>query len=91
MYERVDINKTPEFILPDKMKLSITIDDKRIKSNLKIDQILIFTEKSFFFTGLGVTQSHSYPLNDINGFYQLIAGSYESSNQSTFQDLIKFI
>ena len=27
---------------------------------------------------MGFTQSHSYPLDDIDGFYQLIAGSYKS-------------
>ena len=30
------------------------------------------------YTILGFTQSHSYPLDDIDGFYQLIAGSYRS-------------
>ena len=45
---------------------------------LKINQTLIFTEKSFFYTILGFRQSHSYPLNDIDGFYQLINGSYKS-------------
>ena len=39
---------------------------------------LIFTNKSFFYTILGFTQSLSYPLDDIDGFYQLIAGSYKS-------------
>ena len=39
---------------------------------------MIFTEKSFFYTILGFTQSRSYPLDDIDGFYQLIAGSYKS-------------
>ena len=51
---------------------------KKYKTNLKISQTLIFTNKSFFYTILGFTQSHSCPLDDINGFYQLIAGSYES-------------
>ena len=38
----------------------------------------MFTEKSFFYTILGFTRSQSYPLDDIDGFYQLIAGSYKS-------------
>ena len=29
-------------------------------------------------TILGFTQSHSYPLDDKDGFYQMIAGSYKS-------------
>ena len=39
---------------------------------------MIFTNKSFFYTILGFTQSHSYPLQDIEGFHQLIPGSYKS-------------
>ena len=31
-----------------------------------------------YYTILGFTQSRSYPLDDIDGFYQLIAGSYKS-------------
>ena len=27
---------------------------------------------------LGFSRSHSYPLDDIDGFYQLVAGSYKS-------------
>ena len=57
------------------MKVNITIDDIRLKANLKTNRTLIFNEKSFFYTILGFTQSRSYPLDDIDGFYQLIAGS----------------
>ena len=32
---------------------------------------------------MGFTQSHSYPLDDIDGFHQLIAGSYESEKPSS--------
>ena len=78
IYEVVDLNNTLKYILPDNVKVSITIDDIRLKSNLKINQTLFFTEKSFFYTILGFTRSHSYPLDDIDGFYQLIAGSYKS-------------
>ena len=60
------------------MKVGVTIDDVRIKSNLKINQTLIFTEKSFFYTILGFTRSRSYPPKDIDGFYQMIAGLYKS-------------
>ena len=78
IYEVVDLNNTLKHILPDNVKINITIDDIRLKSNLKINQTLIFTEKSFFYTILDFTQSRSYPLDDIDGFYQLIAGSYKS-------------
>ena len=78
IYEIVDLNNNLKYILPDNVKINITIDDIRLKSNLKINQTLIITEKSFFYTFLGFTQSRSYPLDDIDGFYQLIAGSYKS-------------
>ena len=78
IYEVVDLNNTLNHILPDNVKVNITIDDIRIKSNLKINQTLIFTERSFFYTILGFTQSRSYPLNDIDSHYQIIAGSYKS-------------
>ena len=78
IYEVVDLNNTLRHILPDNVKVNITIDDIRLKSNLKTNQTLNFTEKSLFYTILGFTRSRSYPLNDIDGFYQLIAGSYKS-------------
>ena len=78
IYEVIDLNNTLKYILPDNVKVNITIDDIRLKSNLKINQTLLFTEKSFFYTILGFTQSRSYPLDDIDGFYQLIEGSYKS-------------
>ena len=78
IYNVVDLNKTLKNILPNNVKIDITIDERKYKTNLKINQTLIFTKKSFFYTILGFTQSHSYPLEDIEGFYQLIAGLYKS-------------
>ena len=48
IYEVVDLNNPLKYILPDTIKLNITIDDIRLKTNLKINQTLIFTKKSFF-------------------------------------------
>ena len=78
IYEVIDLNNTLKYILPNNVKVSIKIDDIKLKSNLKTNQTLIFTEKSFFYTNLGFTRSRSYPLDGIDGFYQLIAGSYKS-------------
>ena len=78
IYEVVDLISSVKFILPDNVKVSVTIDGVRLKSKLKVIQTLIFTEKSFFFTILSFTRSRSYPVDDIEGFYQLIAGSYKS-------------
>ena len=79
IYEVVDLNNTLKYILPDNVKATITIDDIRLKSNLKINQTLIFTNKSFFYTILGYTQSNQGPLNDIEGFYQILPGTYQSN------------
>ena len=89
IYEIVDLNNTLKYILPDNVKVTITIDDIRLKSNLKTNQTLIFTEKSFFYTILGYTQSHSYPLEDIDGHYQLIAGSYKSDRPTNITGIDK--
>ena len=78
IYEVFDLNNTLKHILPDNVKVNITIDDIRLQSNLKINQTLIFTERSFFYTILGFTQSRSYPLDDIDSHYQILAGSYKS-------------
>ena len=78
IYEVVDLNNTLNYILPNNVNVSITVDDIKLKSNLKINQTLIFTERSFFYTILGFTQSRSYPLDDIDSHYQIIAGSYKS-------------
>ena len=53
MYEIAEINKTLEYFLSDNVKVSITIDDIRLESNLKINQTLIFTNKSIFYIKLG--------------------------------------
>ena len=78
IYQGSDINVALKNILPDNVKINVTIDERKNKSNLKINQTAKFTYESFFYTILGFTQSQSYPLDDIDGFYQLIAGSYES-------------
>ena len=78
VYEVSDINKTLESILLDNVKLSNTIDDIRLKSNLKNNQTLIFTKRSFFYTLLGFVESQLGVLGDSPGFVQLILGSYKS-------------
>ena len=76
-HEVVDLKNTLKYVLPDDVKVSVTSNDVRLKSDLKINQTLIFIEKSFFCTILGFTRSLSYPLDDINRFYQLIARWYK--------------
>ena len=45
--EITDINKTLEFFLPHIVKVSITIDDIRLRSNSISNEILGFTKKHF--------------------------------------------
>ena len=78
VFEVIVLNNTLKLISPDNVKVSVTIDDVRLKSNLKNNQTLIYTTKSFFYTMLGFTQSHQGPLNDFEGFYQILPGSYKS-------------
>ena len=78
IYNVVDINKTLKNILPTNVKIDISIDERKYKTDLKINQTLIFKNKSFFYSILGYTQSHQGPLNDIEGFYQILPGSYKS-------------
>ena len=79
IYNVVDLNKTLKNILPYNIKINVSIDERKYKTDLKINQTLIFTNKSFFYTILGFTQSHQGPLNDIEGFYQILPGSYKSN------------
>ena len=44
----VDLNNTLKYILPDNVKVSVTLDDVRLKSNLKTNQTSFFAKKSFF-------------------------------------------
>ena len=89
IYEVVGLNNTLKHILPDNVKVSVTIDDVRLKSNLKINQNLTFTEKPLFSTYIGFTRSLSYPLDDIEGFYQLFTGSYEGYRPINFTGIDK--
>ena len=74
----VNLNNSLKHILHNNVKVSVTIDDVRLKSNLKTNQTLILIEKSFFYSILGFIRSQSYPLDDIDGFYQLVLGLYKS-------------
>ena len=47
-YEIIDINFRFKNLLPKELKVDITIDNVKLKSNLKLNQTLIFTEKSLF-------------------------------------------
>ena len=60
-------------LLPDRVKVNIIFDDSRQRSNLTTNKT-IGCNKIFLDTIVGFTQSRSGPLNDIEGYVQLIAG-----------------
>ena len=62
IYEITDINKTLEYISTDSLKVTITIDDIRLKSNLKNIQTLMFTKRVFF---LYIIRFYSIPFRSI--------------------------
>ena len=59
IYNVIDLIINLKNFPPENVKISVTIDEKKHKSNLKINQTLTFTNKSFFYTILGFIQSHS--------------------------------
>ena len=78
IYEIANINKTFECSLPDIVKVGVTTDDIRLKSNLYNNQTPVFTKKPLFSAVLGFAQSHSGPVGHIEGFIHLITGSYKN-------------
>ena len=57
-----EVNLVRKPLLPYELKVKITNDDIRQRSNLTDKKTIRFTKKSFFCTMLGFTQSHSGPL-----------------------------
>ena len=78
LYEISDINLILRFLLPGNVKVKVTIDDIRLKSNLTTNKTSKFTKKSFFYIFLGFTQSHLGELPDIEVFVQLKPCTYKS-------------
>ena len=77
IYNLTDLDTFLKHILPNNVNVSITIDDIRLQSNLKIIKTLIITKMSFLHTLLGFVQSYSGELRDIEGFIQLIPGPFK--------------
>ena len=68
IYDVIDLNNTLKCTLPDNVKVSVTIDDIRLKSNINFIETLISIKNFCFITILGFTRSRCYPLDDIDGF-----------------------
>ena len=63
-----DLNLMLMSLVPNEVKVSFTIDDSRLTSNLTSNKTLNFNKRSSFYTTQAFTQSHSGPLGDIKGF-----------------------
>ena len=78
-YEISDINLMLKSLLPDQVKVNITIDNIRLKSNLTNIKITRFTRKSFFYIyHIRIYRTSFRTLGDIERFVQLLPGSYKS-------------
>ena len=89
IYEISDINSILKSSLPDEVKVNVTIDDIRLKSNLTTNKTIRFTKRSFFYTILGFSHSQSALLGEIEGFVQLIPGSYKSDEPINIKGIDK--
>ena len=67
VYKISDINLMLKSSPPGKVKINITIDDNRLKSNLNYNKTIRFTQK-FFYTTLGFMESQWGVLGDVPGF-----------------------
>ena len=64
--------------LPADAKAIFKFDGIRLRWKITTNKAIKFPEKMFFYTLLGFIQNHSGVLGDIEGFVQLIAGTYNS-------------
>ena len=66
-YETSYSNSMLRNLLPKEVKVNITIDDIRLKSNLNTNKTIRFTKRSFLYTILGFTPFFFGPLVDFDG------------------------
>ena len=76
-------------LLPTNAKASFKFDGIKLRWNITTNKAIKFPEKSFFYTLLAFIQNHSGDLGDIEGFVQLIAGTYKSDKPTNITGLGK--
>ena len=82
-YKFSDINLMLKSLIPNEIKVNVSIDDTRLRSNLTSNKVKKFTKTSFFYTKLCFNQSHPGALLDFNGFVQKFPCKYGSKNPIT--------
>ena len=70
-YEKSHLKLILKSLLPYDVKINITIDDSRPRSIFTMNKTEKFSEKSFFSSISGFTQSHSGALGDNEGFVRI--------------------
>ena len=88
-YKVTDLNLMLNSFFPNEVKVSITIDDKRLRSNLTTNSTIRFSKNSSFSTILGSIQLHSGILGYIGRFNQLILGTYKSEKPINIAGVVK--
>ena len=89
IYEISDFTLMLKSLLPDEVKVKITIDDIRLRSNLTTKKLIRFTKYRFFVI-LSFVKSHSGPLSYIPGFGFWFQEVINVINLIILQELIKF-
>ena len=89
IYEIRDIEFMLQSLLPNDVEVKISFDDIRLESNLSTNQTIKFTKKSFFYTKLGFAQSHFYPLDDTERFYQIKLALYKRDKPINIIRIVK--
>ena len=75
-------NSMLKSLIPDEVKANVIVDDLRIRSSLATNKTKRATKKSFFFTILEFTQSHSDSLNNLlKGDFQIIRERYKCNKR----------
>ena len=87
VYKVNTIHSRLKSLLHDEVKVNITTEDFRLRSNLTTNKTIRFTKKSY--TLLSFTQSHSGPIGDIQEFFQLIPGKDKSNRPINFTGVDK--
>ena len=78
-------------LLPANAKASFKFDGIRLRWNITTNKAIKFPKKSFFYTLLAFIQNHSGGLGDIEGFDQLIAGTYNSDKPTNITGIDKML
>ena len=90
-YESSDPILMLNFLLPCDVKVNITIEDIRLRSNPTTNKARKFSKKSIFKTTLGLTQPHSGSIFDIDGFVRKFQAHIKVKNRLSLLEIRKFI